>query len=319
MTPATAMSVVAAYATAAVLSCALTPVVRWLACRAGALDRPSERKKHEQPVPTWGGMAIILGFLGAGAAAARTASVPPKALAAILAGGLGVATIGLIDDFREVPARVKLVLQVLCTVPLLVGGVTVGFLSDPFHRSLVALPTWLAWTVTVLWVVGVTNAINLIDGLDGLAAGVSAIACVALAVVALAWQQPAVGLLCAALAGSAAGFLPWNWHPARIHMGDTGAYFLGYTIASLTILGAFKMAAAISVLVPILVLAVPLLDTVLSPVRRYLQGRPAFAPDRGHLHHRLMEMGLSEPRVVLLTYIVTALCAGIAIWISRKG
>jgi len=319
MTPGGTASIVVAYGTAAAFTCALTPVARRLALRSGAVDVPDARKTHARPLPTSGGAAIIVGFLLAASLARALPEVRPQALLAIVAGGLSVAVVGFVDDLRDLPAKLKLVLQIISTVPLLVAGVTVSFLTDPFHHSMVALPIWLAWTITVVWVVGVTNAINLIDGLDGLAAGVSAIACVALAIVAAAWQQPGVALLCAALAGAAAGFLPWNWHPARIYMGDTGAYFLGYMIAALTILGAFKMAAAISVLVPILVLAVPLLDTALSPVRRYFRGRPAFAADREHLHHRLIALGLSEPRVVLLTYAVTGVCGAIAIWMSRKG
>ena len=319
MTTGGAAPVALAYAAAAALTCALTPLARWLALRSGALDLPNERKMHQRPIPTSGGVAIIAGFVVAAAVAGRLPQTRVQALAAILTGALAVALVGFIDDRKPIRARTKLALQLLSTTPLLISGVTVSFLTDPFHHSIIALPPWLAWALTVRWVVGVTNAINLIDGLDGLACGVTAIACVALAIVATAWHQPAVALLCAALAGASAGFLPWNWHPARIYMGDTGAYFLGYMVASLTILGAFKMAAAISVLVPILVLAVPLLDTVLSPVRRYFHGRPAFAADREHLHHRLVAMGLSESRVVLLTYAVTAVCGAIAIWISRKG
>lgn len=319
MTPGSTASIALAYGSAAVLTCILTPLVRRLALRTGAVDVPDERKDHPRPVPTSGGAAIVAGFLLALAVIGRLPEMQPRALVAILAGALFIALVGLVDDRRAIPARVKLGLQVAATAPLLLGGVRVEFLTDPFHHSMVALPAWISVTVTVLWVVGVTNAINLIDGLDGLAAGVSAIACVALAIVAVGWGQPAVALLCAALAGSAAGFLPWNWHPARIYMGDTGAYFLGYVIAALTIVGAFKMAAAISVLVPMLALAVPLLDTAISPVRRFLRGRPAMAADREHLHHRLVAMGLSVPRVVLLTYGVTAVCGAIAIWMSHRS
>jgi UDP-GlcNAc:undecaprenyl-phosphate GlcNAc-1-phosphate transferase len=273
-------------------------------------------------------VAIIAGFAAAVVAAALAGAAADMEhrlheLIAIFGGALLVSVVGLVDDRIDIPAKVKLALQVAAVAPLLYSGVTISFVSNPFHggaqSGLVPLSKYLAWAVTVLWVVGVTNAINLIDGLDGLAAGVATIACLALAVVALNWGQPVVALLCAALAGGALGYLPWNWHPASILMGDTGAYFLGYIIAAITIIGAFKMAAAIAIFVPILVLAVPLFDTVLSPVRRYLRGQPAFQADRDHLHHRLLAMGLSEPRVVLLTYAVTAVCGAIAIMISRKG
>ena len=312
-----------AYVAAAVIACGLTPVARRLSLRSGAIDHPSERKTHRQPIPTSGGVAIVAGFLGAAllAGAHNHLGAPlleARALALILSGALFVSLVGFVDDRKDLPAKLKLALQVLAALPLLLSATTtIRYISDPFRHGMIWLPTWLAALVTVLWVVGVTNAINLTDGLDGLAAGVSAISCIALAFVALRWDQPAVALLCAAIAGSAVGFLPWNWHPARILMGDTGAYFLGYMIASVTILGAFKMAAAIAIFVPLLVLAVPLLDTALSPVRRFLRGRPAFAADRDHLHHRLIAMGLAETRVVALTYIVTAVCGAIAIWISR--
>jgi len=321
LTPALAAALAGlAYAAAAVVTCALTPLARRFAVRSGAMDQPNERKIHKHPLPTSGGIAIIAGFLVAAWAAGAVHHMRPQAFLAIIGGGLCVALVGFIDDRRDLPAKLKLLLQIISALPLLLAGLTISVVSRPFqHGTMVFLPPWVAGVVTVLWVVAVTNAINLIDGLDGLAAGVSAISCVALALIALAWGQVAVAVLCAALAGAAVGFLPWNWHPSSIIMGDTGAYFLGYMIASVTILGAFKMAAAIAIFVPILVLAVPLLDTVLSPVRRFLSGRPAFAADRDHLHHRLVAMGLSEPRVVLLTYAVTAVCGAIAIWISRKG
>ena len=304
---------------AGAVSCVATPAARWLALRHGSIDVPDERKAHPRPTPTSGGVAIIAGFLVAALATGAPQYLRPHALLAIISGALLVALVGLVDDRLDIPAKIKLGLQIVATLPLLLGGVTISFVSNPFHHGLIPLPQWLSWIVTVLWVVAVTNAINLIDGLDGLAAGVSAIACLALAVVAMNWNQPAVAVLCAALAGGALGYLPYNWHPASTMMGDTGAYFLGYVIAAITVLGAFKSAAAIAIFVPLLVLAVPLLDTLLSPVRRYLRGQPAFQADREHLHHRLLAMGLSEPRVVLLTYIVTACCGAIAIWISRRG
>ena len=312
-------AVLISYAVGVGATCLLTPLARRLIVRAAVMDEPEARKVHTKAVPTAGGVALFFGFLLAAWAGGAHHQMGAQVLLAVIAGAVLVTVVGFVDDRRGISAKTKLLLQVLCTIPLLIGGVTISVLSHPFRPDMILLPQWLAAFLTIGWVVGVTNAINLIDGLDGLAAGVSAIACVALAIIALGCGQPAVALLCAALAGSALGFLPWNWHPAGIIMGDTGAYFLGYMIAAVTILGAFKMAAAIAIFVPMLVLAVPLLDTVLSPVRRYLNGRPAFAADRDHLHHRLMALGLSTPRVVMLTYVVTALCGAIAVWISRAG
>lgn len=313
-------AILLAYVAAAVATCALTPLAHAIALRFGALDHPNERKVHKTPIATWGGLAIIGGFLVGGLLAGGLHEIPTRALLGITAGSLLVALVGFLDDRIDISAKVKLLLQIVCVVPLLLSGVTISLLSHPLVRAdEIILPVWLSWVITTVWVVAVTNAINLIDGLDGLAAGVSAISCVALAFIALLWGQFPVALLCATLAGAAVGFLPWNWHPARILMGDTGAYFLGYVIAAVTIQGAFKMAAAIAIFVPLLVLAVPLFDTLLSPVRRFLRGRPAFVADRDHVHHRLVALGLSEPRVVLAIYAVTAFCGIIAIWISRAG
>lgn len=313
-------AVIVSYGVGALIACAATPLVRRLALREGAVDEPSERKRHPGPLPSWGGLAIIAGFVAACFAGGAFHQLPVRALIGIAGGAVLIALVGLADDRFDLPAKTKLGLHIACVVPLLAAGVTISQLSHPLLRDQqLVLPAWLSWLLTVLWVVGVTNAINLIDGLDGLAAGVAAIACTALAFIALLWGQFGVALLCAGLAGAAVGFLPWNWHPAGILMGDTGAYFLGYVIAAATIQGAFKMAAAIAIFVPLLVLAVPLLDTAISPLRRFLHGRPAFAADREHIHHRLMALGISETRVVLLTYGVSALCCGVAIWMSRAS
>jgi UDP-GlcNAc:undecaprenyl-phosphate GlcNAc-1-phosphate transferase len=313
-------AILVAYAVGVAVTCAATPLARRLAVHGGAIDTPNERKMHRRPLPTWGGIAIIIGFVAAVSVGGGARQMPPPEFAGIIVGALLVALVGFVDDRMDLSPNVKLALQVLSVVPLLIAGVTISSLSHPTvrHEQLV-LPGWLSVLMTTVWVVAVTNAVNVIDGLDGLAAGVAAIACVALSFISLLWGQLGVAILCAALAGAAVGFLPWNWHPADIFMGDTGAYFLGYMIAAVTIKGAFKMAAAIAIFVPLLVLAVPLLDTTLSVVRRFLSGRPAFAADRNHLHHRLVALGLSEPRVVLLTYAVTAVCGGIAIWISRTA
>ncbi len=311
-------SVLLAYPVALIVSCLATPVARRLAFRTGAIDHPNERKVHKSPIPTSGGIAIIAGFYAAIIISGAVHQVPTRALVGISVGAIFIAAVGFIDDRIDIPARIKLVLQIVSAAPLLAAGVTISMVSHPLARQAeLALPLWLAWVVTIGWVVAATNAINLIDGVDGLASGVVAISSVALAFIALQWGQLGVALLCGALAGAAVGFLVWNWHPASILMGDTGAYFMGYLIAGVTIQGAFKMAAAIAIFVPLLILAVPLLDTFLSPVRRILRGQHPFKADRDHLHHRLIALGLSETRVVLLTYIITAVCGAVAVWMSR--
>jgi len=308
--------------TATGVSVAATPAWRWAAGRFGSLDVPNERKVHAHPKPTSGGVAIIAGFLAAALVTGAFQQLHqrlPYGPLGLLSGCAIIVLLGLVDDRWEVPAKIKLLVQVLATFPLLFAGITIDWASNPLAGGSVLVPHWLAWPITILWVIAVTNAINLIDGLDGLAAGVAAIACLALGAVAVTWHRPLIAVFCLALAGGALGYLPYNWHPASIMMGDTGAYFVGYSLAAITILGATKVPAALAIFVPALVLAVPLFDTVLSPVRRFFSGKPAFQPDREHLHHRLLELGFSVPRVVLLIYVVTALCSAIAVWISRKG
>jgi UDP-GlcNAc:undecaprenyl-phosphate GlcNAc-1-phosphate transferase len=222
---------------------------------------------------------------------------------------------GAADDRFHIPARIKLVGQVASAAILPIFGVKIVVLSNPFGGNWVP-PEWLAWLLTIGWVVAVTNAINLIDGIDGLAAGVSTICCLALGVIGMLHDQPAVALLAMALAGAAGGFLPWNFNPAKMFMGDSGAYFLGFMIGGITVLGAFKIAASIAIFVPILVLAVPLLDTALSALRRSVGRQPVFAADRNHLHHRLLAMGFSQRATAILIYIVAAICCLAAIWIS---
>lgn len=314
------VAVPVSYAVALVATAAFTPLVRQLSLHIGAVDHPNERRINKVPVATSGGVAIIAGFYLALLLTGGFHQLSSRAFLGLTAGALFIAAVGFVDDRFDIPAKIKLVLQLISAIPLVLAGVTISMLSHPLARGgQIHLPLGAASAVTIMWVVASTNAINLIDGLDGLASGVSAIACTTLAFIALQWGQPGVALLCASLAGAAIGFLFWNWHPASIHMGDTGAYFLGFVIAAATVQGAFKMAAAIAIFVPLLVLAVPLLDTTLSPVRRLLKGHHPFKADRDHLHHRLLAMGLSDTRVVFLTYIVTALCGAIAIWMSRTG
>ncbi|NIM04794.1 MAG: undecaprenyl/decaprenyl-phosphate alpha-N-acetylglucosaminyl 1-phosphate transferase [Armatimonadetes bacterium] len=243
--------------------------------------------------------------------------LPARQFSGLLLGAGLVTLIGAVDDRFHLAARFKLAVQVLAASILPIFGIGITVISNPMGQGWLAPPSWVAWVLTVVWVVAVTNAINLIDGIDGLAAGVSAIACTALACLGLMLGQPGVALVAAALAGSAAGFVGWNFNPAKIFMGDTGAYFLGFMIGGITVLAAFKMAASISIFIPLLVLVVPLLEAGLSTLRRSLRGQPVFSADREHIHHRLLEMGLSQRAIAVLMYCVTAVCCIIAVWISR--
>jgi UDP-GlcNAc:undecaprenyl-phosphate GlcNAc-1-phosphate transferase len=295
-----------------------TPLVVRLAWRLGAIDYPKDRGVHTQPMPRWGGLAVYLGFLIALAAglAIRREPVDPKLLG-ILIGATIVVAVGALDDRFGLPARIKLFAQVAAAIVIILFGVRIEFISRPLAGGLVYLPPWLGWLFTILWVAGVTNAVNLIDGLDGLAAGVSAIASLAVCGLAIIHPQPLPALIAAALAGAALGFLRHNFHPAKVFMGDSGAYGLGFVIASVAVLGAFKVAASLAIFVPLLVLAVPLIEITFSVARRARNGKPIHVADRDHLYHRMLARGLSQRAVVLIIYGISAVFCGLAFWITE--
>lgn len=278
----------------------LTPGVISLATRLGAMDAPDPRKVHKKPVPRLGGLAIYLAFT---VAALLTVEMNTE-MTGLLLGGTVIAIVGIIDDFKNLPAKVKLLGQIFAAMILVAFDIRIDFISDPFGDFLYL--EYLAVPATIFWVVGLTNTVNLIDGLDGLAAGVSMIASVTIALVALQQGFLLVAVLTAALAGSAMGFLHYNFNPAKIFMGDTGSMFLGYMLAGISIIGAVKSAATIALIVPILALGLPILDTAFAIIRRYRGGVPIFKPDRGHLHHRLLDLGFTQKQAVLLMYVISA-------------
>jgi len=286
----------------------VTPLVRKWAFKWGALDRPDRRKVHERLMPRLGGLAVYLSFV---AAVLLTQEVTPQTMGLIVGGSL-IVLLGLIDDTRGVSPRVKLAGQIVAAFAVIPFGLEVKFITNPFSAEMIALGLF-SIPVTVLWLVSVTNAVNLIDGLDGLAGGTTFIALLTLA--AVVWievtraeisspgQRGAV-VLALILAGAIFGFLRYNFYPARIFLGDTGSMFLGYSVAVLAIMGLAKGATFISVIIPVVILGIPLLDTVFAVVRRYCGHRPILQPDKEHLHHRLLEMGLSHRQAVLCIYAV---------------
>ena len=331
-----ALPLLVAFACAACATGLATPVVIRLAIRSGWVVKPGGRHVHDRTTPTSGGLGMLFGFgvsLGLCRLLFPTAfdGFKHNELIALAVGGVMICALGGVDDRYRLRAKLKLIWQILAAAALAGGGVLVVLISNPLHSgAMLVVPKLLAVPLTIAWIVAVTNAINLIDGLDGLAAGVSAIACAALSLIAAqhasfdpsatpALQlQATVALLAAALSGAAAGFLPWNFNPARIFMGDFGAYFLGFVMGALTVLGAFKMAASIAIFVPLLVLIVPLFDTTLSTWRRYRSGQPLFRADRYHLHHQLLDAGLSQRQIVALMYAVTFICSAVALWVARR-
>lgn len=300
---------------AASVTYCLTFAVASLAHRCGALDQPQKRKVHEAPVPTWGGLGLFAGML----VAVLVVSPLGHAQLGMLAGGLLLVVTGLIDDRYDMPAVVKLAAQVAAAVTVLAFGVRILGYTDPLTGEYRQLALWHSWLFTVLWIVCITNTINLIDGLDGLASGVSCLAAGTLSVLALQQGHLAVAILAAAVSGACLGFLRHNFNPARIFMGDTGSQMLGFLLATIAVAGTVKKPAVAAIVVPVLVLGVPVVDTLMAVIRRSWRRESIFRADKEHLHHRLLNLGLSQRQVVLVLYAATSVLCVVALVLSRFG
>jgi len=292
----------------------LTPLFRQIALRSNFLDSPAgQLKKHTAPVPYLGGLAIYFSFL-MGILGVLILAQPPDSprVLAILAGGTVVALMGLADDLFSLSPAVKFFFEILAAVLLIIFGVQLEFLpSHPF----------LAWVLTILWVVGVTNAVNLIDIMDGLAGGVSVIACLGFVLVPFLGAQSYVHLIAFALGGSVLGFLPFNYQPARIYMGDSGALFLGFVLAGIAMGHGYTQVNIVALCAPLLILGVPLYDTALVMTLRFLKGRSMFRGSNDHLALRLRALGLSVKQVTGLLWALSAAlaaCAGFLVRLSEK-
>jgi len=308
-----------------VLALALTPLVQRLAPRLGAVDRPEERRVHERLTPTAGGLAIYIAFwvaLGVAVLVAHFLTHQPLDLAGgggILIGATLLLGLCLLDDIYGLHPAPRLIGQILVAIIAFQWGVRIEGLTNPlalFGQHSYMAVGWLSGPLTVLWIVFVINAINWLDGLDGLAAGVCAIAAASLAIMAASANMLVVATMGAALAAASLGFLRYNFIPARIFMGDTGAMFLGFVLACLSVMGAFKIPTAIAVVVPLLVLGVPIYDAIATVFRRARAGKPIYNADKTHLHHRLLDRGLTATQTVLLIYAVTILLclAALGLW-----
>lgn len=316
---------IVAFVAAALLSLGLTPVVRRIAIRLDTIDDPNFRRVNASPIPRGGGVAVALSFLivaGVLLAAVdqlRLLSIPFtiswQDLVALLAGGAMATVLGFLDDYFQLRARWQLLGQVLLAAFAIGGGVTVTYLNNPFGPGNIILTGPYAIGFTMLWIIGMINSINFIDGLDGLSSGIALIAAVTLGLISLTatFAQPFIGVLCFALAGSLLGFLRWNFHPATIFIGTSGVMFVGYTLAILAILGTAKVAVAL------LVLGVPIIDTFWIIVRRLANGKSPFTPDRGHIHHRLLDLGLSHGQTVLVIYALCIALAALSFVLSGTG
>jgi len=287
-----------------------TPLVKKIALRIKALDEPTERKVHSAPMPRLGGLAICLGFW---VTVLLTTEMTGE-LFGLLAGGLLITFVGIIDDVRGVTAKQKLAVQIIAACVVMFAGVHIEFITHPL-RDVVSLGMW-SYPLTLLWIIGITNAVNLIDGLDGLAAGVSAIAAVTLGIIAFIETSSEAAGIAFILAASILGFLKYNFHPAQIFMGDTGSLFLGFNLSVLSIISLTKSATVISLFLPVVILGIPIVDTLFAIVRRYFGGKPIFSADKGHLHHRLLGLGMSHRGTVLAMYAVSIILSLSAIVMS---
>ena len=291
---------------AALVSYTTTPPVRLLAFRIGAIDIPTDaRRMHKKPIPRIGGLAIFAGFL----VATVVFCEPTAQLFAIWIGGGILVVLGILDDIFRLPALIKLVVQ-LC-----VAGIAVSFGILIEHITLFGAHIefgYFSIPITIIWIVGLSNAINLIDGLDGLSCGVSAITSISIFIVMLITGDYTSALITAILSGACLGFLPYNKNPAKIFMGDTGALFLGYTLSIISVQGLFKLHTMLSFLVPLSIFALPILDTLIAIVRRVIHGQSPFHPDRGHFHHKLVDMGFSHKEAVKILYAISGIMGLVA-------
>ena len=316
---------VVAFLAAAALALILTPVARRMAHRVDAVDQPDERRVNTSPVPRGGGIAVGVAFLIVATAlfglnAAVGLWLPFQGIArpdvlALLLGGAAAIVVGMLDDRFDLRARWQFGGQILVALIPVGLGITVGAIANPFGPGVIRLEGIWGALFVLVWIVGMTNSINFIDGLDGLSSGIGLIAAVTLGVISVTGpaREPVVALLCLTLAGALLGFLRWNFHPASIFIGTSGVMFLGYTLALLSILGSAKVAVAL------LVLGIPIIDTFYIIVRRLSKGRSPFSADRGHIHHRLLDLGLSHRQTVLLIYAICAGLGALSLFLSGTG
>ncbi len=301
------------------LALLVTPIVIRLARRFKMVDSSDIRKVHSRPVPRIGGVAVFVPMMVLTISVLflnndigdKFHGIQPKIIV-LLSAAAFMFLVGLIDDIKGLRARVKFLCQLAAAITVCAFGIRITSIavSDWFTLNL----GWFSWPLTLFWIVGVTNAVNLIDGLDGLAAGISAIACGVMVVLALYFGQPVMAVIMLSLCGALTGFLFFNFNPAKVFMGDCGSLFLGFTLASASVMCATKSHAIVGLTLPIIALGIPILDTLFSMLRRFLERRSIFSPDRSHFHHRLLALGLHQRHVVIVAYAVTLLIAGLGMF-----
>lgn len=299
----------------------VTPYTMRLARKVGAIDVPNERRINKKPMPRLGGLAVISGFLVSSIYLIITMIIEEKIningdiqyLKQLLGFFIGIIILSIvcfIDDEKNINALIKLAAQIIAAIIVVIFGTKIDIINIPFAENQILINEVLSYVITIGWIVGITNAINLIDGLDGLSSGISLISCLSLLIVfalngATIWPI----ILITALAGGIVGFLPYNFNPAKTFIGDTGSNFLGFSLAVISILGVAKTYTAIVIIAPLIVLGLPIFDTIFAIIRRIIKGKSikaVFSPDKGHLHHKLMAKGYSQKQAVLVLYGISA-------------
>ncbi|NLK68356.1 MAG: undecaprenyl/decaprenyl-phosphate alpha-N-acetylglucosaminyl 1-phosphate transferase [Clostridiaceae bacterium] len=322
------------FAIALIVSFFATPIAKKIAVSFNAIDVPKDdRRMHKRPVALMGGLAIITGFIVSILYAffvyqpdilkSWLVEFPTAKIVGVLVSAIIIIVMGAIDDVRPLTAKVKFPIQLIAAAIVVFTGTKIKYITISIKDiKYISIEDTISIVLSILWIVGITNAINLIDGLDGLAAGVAAIASLSLFVVSV-MMAPDVhvvfAVLYVALAGSIMGFLPYNFNPAKIFIGSTGAYFLGFILAVISIEGATKAYTALTMVVSLVALAFPIFDTLFAIVRRVLNKKPIGEGDRGHIHHRLVDMGISQKYSVTILYVVSAALGIVSILLANKG
>lgn len=288
-----------------------TPLMIFIGKKCGLVDKPDARKIHKEPIPRVGGVAIFLGFFIGCLVLGRFG----EQMLALMAASVIIMLLGFVDDARNIPPIAKLIGQAVAAFLVVRSGLVVEFLTNPFTGGEMSLG-WLSVPLTMVWLIGMSNAVNLIDGMDGEAAGVSAISAGMIAIICVLQGPQSVAAVAGLLAAACIAFLVFNFNPAKIFMGDSGSLFIGFALATISIMGFSKSATFISVVIPIIILGTPIMDTFFAILRRLFSHKPVFEADKGHMHHRLLQRGLSQKKAVLIIYAVTFLLGIAAILMS---
>ena len=305
---------------------ALIPIMRFVAIKTGFVDMPTERKAHKNPLPMLGGLAMIIGFViatiivrhGFLHSVIRT----DREFLGLLVGAVIMFLVGMIDDYaktrkKDFPAWPKFIAQIVAAAILVYTGADIKGIEDPIHNDyFITFAPWISSMLTIFWVVGIVNVFNFLDGLDGLAGGIAAVSALTLLIISTLKGDTSSAIFAAALIGGCLAFLRFNFYPARIIMGDAGSTFIGFVLAAVSVMGAFKSATVISIFVPILALGVPIFDAIYVVLRRAIEGRPVYKADRTHSHYRLLASGLTQVQTVSIMYLVAVGFSLVAIAIA---